>query len=127
MNTQTILVKVQLTMNAANKLRIKKRSTVILGDSKIKDVERYLIRKDLNNKEKVFVKHFSGATVEDMKNYKIPSKKHENDLVILHVGTNDLRDPKSAIVIATKIIVLVMDMKTQNNDIMISGIAPRSK
>ena len=70
----------------------KKRSTVILGDSIIKDVEQHKIRKGLNNKERVFVKHFPGATVDDMKNYIIPSKKYENDLVILHMGTNDLKD-----------------------------------
>ena len=71
-----------------------KRTTVILGDSIVKDVEQYKIRKGLNNKERVFVKHFSGATVDDMKNYIIPSKKYENDLVILHMGTNDLQKPE---------------------------------
>ena len=50
----------------------------------LKDVGRYKIQNGLNNKEKVFVKHFSVATVEDMKNYAIPSRKHENDLVTLH-------------------------------------------
>ena len=49
----------------------------------MKDVERYKIQKGLNNKEEVFAKQFSGATVEDMKNDVILSKKHENDLVIL--------------------------------------------
>ena len=66
-----------------------------MGDSIIKDVEQYKIRKGLNNKERVLVKHFSGATVDDMKNDIIPSKKYENDLVILHMGTNDLKNPKS--------------------------------
>ena len=102
-----------------------KRTTVILGDSIIKDVEQYKIRKGLNNKERVFVKHFAGATVDDMKNYIIPSKKYENDLVILHMGTNDLKNPKSAKEIATEIVELAIDMKTEQNEIMISGIVPR--
>ena len=71
------------------------------------------------------LKHFPGATVEDMKDYMIPSKKHEHDLVILHVGTNDLRNQKEAKNIATEIIELAIDMKTQKNDIMISGIVAR--
>ena len=75
-------------------LDVKKRSIVILGDSLVKDVKQYKLRKGLNNKERIFIKNFSGATVEDMKNYIIPSKKYDNDLVILHVGTNDLRQPK---------------------------------
>ena len=71
----------------------KKRSVVILGDSLVKDVEQHKLRNSLN-KERIFIKDFSGATVEDMKTYIIPSKKHDNDLVILHVGTNDLRHRK---------------------------------
>ena len=96
-----------------------------MGDSIIKDVEQYKIRKGLNNKERVFVKHFSGATVDDMKNYIIPSKKHENDLVILHMGTNDLKKTKSAKEIATEIVEMAIDMKTEQNEIMISGIVTR--
>ena len=91
----------------------------------LKDIEQQKLRKGLNNMERVFVKHFSGATVEDMKNYVIPSKKYENDLVILHVGTNDLRNQKVATEIAKEIVELVTDMETTKNDIMISGIIPR--
>ena len=67
----------------------------------LKGVEQHKIRKGLINEERVFAKHFSGATVEDMKNYAIPSKRYDNDLVILHVGTNYLRNQKSAKEIAT--------------------------
>ena len=37
-----------------------------------------------------------GIKIDDKLNYILPSKKYENDLVILHVGTNDLRNPKEA-------------------------------
>ena len=67
------------------------RTTVNLGDSIIKDVEQHKIRKGINNKERVSVKHLPGATVDDMKNYIIPLKRYENDLVILNTGTNDLK------------------------------------
>ena len=70
------------------------RTTVNLGDSIIKDVEQHKIRKGINNKERVSVKHLPGATVDDMKNYIIPSKRYENDLVILNTGTNDLKNPE---------------------------------
>ena len=79
----------------------------------LKDIEQQKLRKGLNNKERIFVKHFSGATVEDMENYVIPSKKYENDLVILHVGTNDLRDQKAATEIAEEIAEVAIDMKTE--------------
>lgn len=41
---------------------------------------------------KVNVKYFPGATVDDMESYVHPSLRSEPDEVILHIGTNDLRD-----------------------------------
>ena len=38
---------------------------------------------------------------------------------------NDLRDQKAATEIAKEIVELAIDMKTEKNDIMISGIIPR--
>ena len=93
-------------------LVVKKR--IILGDSMLKDIEQQKLRKGLNNKERIFVKHFSGATVEDMKNYVIQSKKYENDL-----------GDQAATEIAREIVELAIDMKTEINDTIISGIIPR--
>ena len=105
--------------------RGKNRSVVILGDSMLKDIEQHKVRNGLANNEKVFVKHFSGATVKDMKSYVIPTKSFENDLIILHCGTNDLRSIKKPSDIADEIINLALDLKTEKNDLMISGIVPR--
>ena len=105
--------------------RNKNRSVVILGDSLLKDIETQKVRKSLNNNEKVYVKSFSGATTTHMKSYVIPSKEFENDLIILHCGTNDLRSTKSPTEIATEIYNLALDLKTTKNDVMISGIVPR--
>ena len=74
----------------------KKRTTVILGDSILKDIEPHKIRQGLGYKERIYIKSFSGANVEDMKSYVIPTKKYENDLIILHCVTNDLRENTSA-------------------------------
>ena len=41
------------------------------------------------------------------------------------MGTNDLKNPKSAKEIATEIVEMAIDMKTEQNEIMISGIVPR--
>ena len=79
----------------------------------------------MNNNDKIYVKHFSGATVQHMQSYIQPSKGYDNDLVILHCGTNDLRENKPPETIANEIIDLAYDMKTEHNDIMISGIVPR--
>ena len=84
------------------------------------------MRQALGNKERVFVKQFSGANVDHMKSYAIPSKGYDNNVVILHVGTNDLRESKSAKEIASSIIDLATDLKTENNNIMLSSITPRN-
>ena len=56
-----------------------------------------------------------------MKSYVVPAKRHENDLIILHFGTN-----KSEEEIATEIVDLAIEMKTTTNEVMISSIAPRN-
>ena len=62
--------------------------TVIVGDSMVKNVRGW----DLSNqKNKVIVKSFSGATTEDMEDYLKPILRKEPKNLILHVGTNDLK------------------------------------
>ena len=94
---------------------------------KKKIYDQHKVRKGLANNDKVYVKHFSGATVTDMKSYVIPTKSFGNDLTILHCGTNDLhlRSIKKPNDIADEIIKLALDMKTEKNELMISGIVAR--
>ena len=108
------------------KQRKKNRSTCILGDSILKGMETHKIRDALPINERVYVKTFAGADNEDMKSYVVPAKRHDNDLIILHFGTNSLRGNKSEEEIATEIIDLAIEMKTTTNEVMISSIAPRN-
>ena len=103
----------------------KKRSTVIIGDSILKDIEPYKMRLAVGKSEKIFMKSFAGADTESMEHYVVPSKKYEIDLVILHFGTNDLRGDKNAEDIAQGIINVGVEMKTKTNEVMISSILPR--
>ena len=102
------------------------RSTTILGDSTIKDLKAYKMKKFLPKGNKLYVKPFSGATTECMEHHVKPSLKYNNDLYILHTGTNDLRSPKSAADIAENIIKLAGDIKNKDNDVIISGITERN-
>ena len=103
----------------------KKRSVVILGDSLLKDIEQNKVRKGLGGNEKVYVKCFPGATTKHMRSYINPSKDFNNDLVLIHCGTNDLRGDKQSKDIANEIIDLAMEMKTDVNEVIISSILPR--
>ena len=103
----------------------KRRTTTILGDSIVKDLKGNKLKKSLHN-ENVFIKYFSGATVECMNSYVIPSLKYEPNLVILHCGKNDLRSEKGSEEIANEILNLALKIKKPYNDVIISGLATRN-
>ena len=99
------------------------RSISILGDSMIKDLKQYEMRKQLNHGEKLFVRAFNGASVQDMADHVKPTIRRNPDLVILHAGTNNLReeDPK---VTADGVMRLAMDMK-KHSEVMVSALTIR--
>ena len=68
-------------------------TTVIIGDSIIKGLRRDLLSSVA--KRRVTVRSFPGATVGDMKHYLQPSLQLKPSEIVLHVGTNDLRDRSS--------------------------------
>ena len=102
------------------------RTITIIGDSIIKDVKGYEIKKDLPRNNRVFVRPNSGATTEDMGDYVKPSKKFNSDLYILHCGTNDLRTGKDAEKIADEMINLALGLKLDENEVAISSIVTRN-
>ena len=65
------------------------KTTVILGDSIIQNLQGYKLRKEIN--QRVVVKSFSGATTQDMKSYVQPTIDNAPDRICLHIGTNDLK------------------------------------
>ena len=110
-----------------NKSKQKKaRSTTIIGDSIIKDIKQYKMKKDIPYGDKIHVKSFSGSTVADLTHYVKPSIAYQPDLFIIHGGSNDLRSEKTTIQIAEEIINLASDIKTPNNEVMISGLVYRN-
>ena len=93
--------------------------------SLLKDIKAYKMKKSINNKANIYVKSFSGATVEDMNSYVLPSKKHNPDIVILHCGTNDLRKPDHPKVIADNIVNLAESINSENTNVVISSLIAR--
>ena len=98
------------------------RKTVIVGDSIIKGIQRWKLKKSL--KENVQVKAFHGASIEDMKHYIIPTKEEEPNVVILHAGTNNLKNNQTPESVASDIIDV--SLCTAHNDVIISGIFHRN-
>ena len=72
-----------------------KRNTVIVGDSIIKYVKGWELS---NPTQRVTVKSFSGANLEDMDDFINPILRKKPDQLVLHIGTNDLRRAESQVV-----------------------------
>ena len=75
---------------------------------------------------KVYIRHFSGATIDCRKDYVKPYLKNSPDHFILHLGTNDLIPNQTSEQTATSIINLSPWMKEESCDVSISSIILRT-
>ncbi len=101
------------------------RSTVIIGDSLLKNVHGWELKKRCDKGEKIYVKCFPGANTHDLTSYVIPSTERSPDCIILHVGTNDLRSEKSEVEIAREITDLATSISERSIEVRISELVPR--
>ena len=78
-------------------------------------------------KVKTVVKAFPRASVEDMFDYIKPTIKHHPEEIILHVGTNDLKNSDSRKV-AERIVDLgnFIEAESSNTKVTISNLLPRT-
>ena len=100
-------------------------TTVILGDSILKNLYGNAIPKATKFKKHVIVKHFCGAKVDDMKHYMKPTQEKSPVQIIFHIVTNDLVTDKNSNKIAKKIVQLAKSAKTDKNKLAISSLVPR--
>ena len=117
-NNRTTSYKKSNKIPRKNKLPL----TVILGDSIVKDVKGWKLSDDKN---KVVVKHFSGAKTKDTEPYIIPTFEQNSETIIIHSETNNLKSDSSPEEIARDIIKLTTSCKTQMNKVILSSIVPR--
>ena len=74
----------------------------------------------------MFIKSFPGATVKQMIHYVKPSLEYNPNLIVMHCSMNDLRSGQPADAIAESVVNLAKTLKTDENDILIPGLTPRS-
>ena len=129
-STSTSSRQVNLTNNDIKKINIiikdqkrneKGRSvTVVVGDSIVKKVKGW----ELSTKDDLLVVgSFPGAKTDDMKFYIKPTLKNKPERIIIHCGTDDLKNstPQS---IAENILSLAKSSQQENNTILVSSIVP---
>ena len=68
-----------------------------------------------NRTRKVAVKHFSGAKTKNTKSYIILAVKQKHDNIILHTGTNELKNTGTPEEITRGILNLAMTCKADTN------------
>jgi len=78
--------------------------TIIVRDAIVKGLHRDLLSRAA--KQRVTVRSFPGATTADMEHYLQPSLVTKTKAIILHVGTNDLKNSSAARNVAEKIVDL---------------------
>ena len=103
-----------------------KRKITIIGDSIIKNVLAHKMQVGINSSDKVYVKSYSGSTIADMFHHVIPSKRYKPQMFIIHAGANDIRSTKTSENIASELIELGLDLKTDVNQVIISGLTNRN-
>lgn len=95
----------------------------IIGDSMTKHING----RKLSKSQKVISKSFPGAVIEDLEHYIKPTLKHKPDKIIIHAGTNNLRNdsPKQ---INSKLVKVISGIKTQQPsvNIAISSVIKRN-
>ena len=101
-----------------------KSNTVIVGDSMTKYVKGWEMSSATN---RVTAKSFPGASIEDMTDFIKPILRKKPDKIILHIGTNNLRNDE-ATTVADGITNLAHSIEQQCPDIeiIISAIITRS-
>ena len=97
------------------------KNIYILGDSMVKHVEGWKLRKSIDQNHNVYVRSFSGAKVKCMKDYVKPCIREKNpDYVIFHVGTNELNSELPPERIAKSIIDVAKNTKSDSRIVSIS-------
>ncbi|CAB3976566.1 Furin [Paramuricea clavata] len=98
------------------KTKTTRRPIAILGDSMIKGINSRKLQHGL--KQKVIVKTFPGAHVEDMTHYVKPTLASNPAEVIVHIGTNDLKYKSPSTLLKT--VDNLGEMITESKDVKLT-------
>ena len=100
-------------------------STEIIGDSMVKQIQGYKMSEATNGQEKIFVRAFHGAKVDDMNSYSVPTTKKNPRRIVIHCGTNDISSGTVPNEVAEEIVDLATNLKSHENEVFVSGIVAR--
>ena len=92
----------------------------------VEKLKGYLMTKQVQHKCLIKVRPFNAARVKCMYDHVRPTLRDCNpNWIILHIGTNDLKEKRKASQIAKSIIDLAISIKSEDIKVVISLIVPR--
>ena len=107
------------------KSNLKRQVINFIGDSILKDMNPYNLKHKIKKTDKLYIQSYRGARTSSMKYHAKASQQFQSDIYVLHCGTNDLKLEKSAEDIATDILEIGDDLKSEGNMVFISSILTR--
>ena len=109
------------TITSQNKGGTNRKKTLIVGDSIVKNIEGWRLNKIM--KSSVAVKSIPDATTKGMKHH-IKGCLEDNSLdsIILHVGTNNLKNKESVEDIANDIMDIAIFIRNEKTNVFVSGL-----
>ena len=104
-----------------------KSKVVIIGYFMIKHLDPKRIQNGLQNR-KVTIKTFPGARIDDMKHYAVPTLATKPNTLIVHIGTNDLRNntPSNLLSSLEGLGEMIMQYTNKNTNLIWSEIITRT-
>ena len=93
----------------------------------IKHLDPKRIQNELQNR-KVTIKTFPGARIDDMKHYAVPTLTTKPNTLIVHIGTNDLRNntPSNLLSPLEDLGEMIMQYTNKNTNLIWSEIITRT-
>ena len=101
------------------------RSTVVIGDSLVKNVQGWRLKRSCNANETIAINSVPGASVEDMRSYCQPTINKKPKGIILRCGTSNLRTNETEVQISQAIINLAKSIRSHEINVCVSGLIAR--
>ena len=112
-------------IKSQNKGSTNQKKTLIVGDSIVKNIEGWRLNKRM--KFSVAVKSIPGTATKGVKHHiKGCLEDNSPDSIMLHVGTNNLKNKESAESIANDIMDVAIFIRNEQTSVFVSGLSVRN-
>ena len=91
----------------------------------VKNIQGYKMSEAINGQEKIVVRAFHGAKVDDMNSYSVPTTKKNLRRIVILCGTNDISNGNAPNEVAKEIVDLATNLKSHENEVFVSSLVAK--